>query len=264
MLSFSFPGQDPKASGLSQARDVPLWSAYALTVPLTLAALGVTLALPTSDQNPSFMLFLLATTLVAVTGRWQAALLSVLESVLLACYFVLPPQGFAVGNPDHQLRLALFVVCGVILSLAVARSMSARIGAAQIFRRPPAAIVEIEPQREAPALRIHRSAQVHPTAIFAQDVTILEGAQVAAGARLGEGASLGRGAAVGENAVLGDRVRLGDRCLVGENVFLGRGAEIGAHAVIAPGVRVAPGARVPPSCRIAEDVPAPAARASFL
>ena len=263
MLAFSYPEPDQRVRVFPPARHLPLWTAYALTVPLTLAALAVTLALPASDRNPSFMFFLLASALVAVTGRWRAALLSVLESALLACYFVLPPRGFAVGSPDHQLRLALFVACGVVLSWAVARSMSARIGAARAFQRPAASAGE-PPRRDPAARAIHPSAQVHPTAALAPEVTILEGAQVAAGARIGEGVSIGRGAAVGENALLGDRVRLGDGCRLGANVMVGRGAEIGADAVIASGIHVGPGAIVPATANISEDVPAAAARSSFL
>lgn len=252
MIEAAYPNR-PSAATRGGDR-IPAWQLYALSALVSLLALGLTLLLPASDRYPSFMFFLLATALVAATGEWKAALLTVIEATILAAYFVLPPRGFAVASPEHRLRLAIFVACGAVVSFVVPRAMTW----ASSARRSAAVTAPARPAG------VHASATIDPSAVLGNEITVLEKAVISAGARISDRATIGRSAAVGTAAVVGESARIGDHCRLGNHVIIGRAADIGEAAVIAAGVRVGPGAQVPPGAAVTANVPSPARKSTFL
>ena len=109
----------------------------------------------------------------------------------------------------------------------------------------------------------HRFATViHPSAVVAPDVTLLEGAQVMAGAVVQTGSRIGRNAIVNTGACVDHDCRIGNHAHVAPGVTLSGGVEIGEGAFVGVGacviqsVRVGQGSVVAAGAVVIRDVPA--------
>lgn len=113
------------------------------------------------------------------------------------------------------------------------------------------------------AARGHRFATViHPAAVVAPDVTLLEGAQVMAGAVVQTGSCIGRNAIVNTGACVDHDCRVGDHAHIAPGATLSGGVEIGAGAFVGTGacviqsVRIGEGSVVAAGAVVIRDVPA--------
>lgn len=106
---------------------------YLLGAGLTGVALGIRLAMPQSvRQETPFLLFLAAVTLAAVVGGLGPGLMATGLSALAANFFFLPPYfELSLTDPDQLLKLGLFVVEGVIISVLCSLLYKARMRAEQ-------------------------------------------------------------------------------------------------------------------------------------
>lgn len=109
----------------------------------------------------------------------------------------------------------------------------------------------------------HRFATVvHPRAIVAPDVTLLEGAQVMAGAVVQTGSHIGRNAIINTGARVDHDCRVGDHAHVAPGatlcgaVEIGAGSFIGAAACVIQSVRLGEGSMVAAGAIVVRDVPA--------
>jgi UDP-perosamine 4-acetyltransferase len=102
---------------------------------------------------------------------------------------------------------------------------------------------------------------VHPSAVIAPDVILLEGAQVMAGAVVQTGSRIGK------NAIINTRASVDHDCQVGEHahvapgstlsgaVLVGEGAHIGTGACVIQGIRVGRDSLVSAGAVVIRDVP---------
>ena len=133
---------------------------------------------------------------------------------------------------------------------------------------------------------IHLRAEVHPTAVIHEDVTIWRHAYIGTGVSIGRHVSVVGGAEIGNYSIIGEGSRIGfgvflpARTIVGRNVFLAPrvvacvdkhpragfaykpepptfedDCSVGANATILPGVRVGRGATVGAGAVVTHDVP---------
>ena len=80
--------------------------------------------------------------------------------------------------------------------------------------------------------RIHRTAEVSPTAIVGDGTQIWNEAQVRAGARIGADCVMGKGVFVDLEVVVGDRVKLENRVSVFKGARISDGVFIGPHSCL--------------------------------
>jgi UDP-perosamine 4-acetyltransferase len=103
---------------------------------------------------------------------------------------------------------------------------------------------------------------IHPSAVVAPDVTVLEGAQIMAGAVVQTGSQIGRHAIVNTGACVDHDCRVGDYAHVAPGATLsggvdvGDGAFVGAGACVIQSVRVGAGSIVAAGAVVIRDVPA--------
>ncbi|HWL03530.1 MAG TPA: acetyltransferase [Xanthobacteraceae bacterium] len=103
---------------------------------------------------------------------------------------------------------------------------------------------------------------VHPRAVVAADVLLVEGAQVMAGATIQSGARIGRNALVNTGAVVdhdcevGPHAHIAPGAVLAGGVSIGAGSHIGAGATVIQSVRVAAGSRIGAGAVVIRDVPA--------
>jgi signal transduction histidine kinase len=106
----------------------PTWIRYGAAVVVTVAALGVKLLLfRFVTQDVPGLLFFAAVILSALFGGMGAGILATALGALFDGYFFMPPFGrLQLNTVDQQLRLGLFVVEGIFISLICARMTAAR------------------------------------------------------------------------------------------------------------------------------------------
>jgi UDP-perosamine 4-acetyltransferase len=103
---------------------------------------------------------------------------------------------------------------------------------------------------------------VHPSAVVASDVRVLEGAQIMAGAVVQTGTQIGRHAIINTGACVDHDCRVGDHAHVAPGATLsggvdvGDGAFVGAGACVIQSVRVGAGSVVAAGAVVVRDVPA--------
>jgi signal transduction histidine kinase len=99
-----------------------------MAVVITGVALALKLLLvPLVTSDAPFLLFFAAVMASAVFGGLAGGLLATLLAALCNLYFFMHPFGhFSLGGGDQQIRLALFMLEGTIISLICARLQSAR------------------------------------------------------------------------------------------------------------------------------------------
>lgn len=102
---------------------------------------------------------------------------------------------------------------------------------------------------------------VHPSAVIASDVTLLEGAQVMAGAvvqpgtRIGRNAIVNTGASVDHDCRIGDHVHVAPGATLSGLVTVGQGAHVGTGAAVIQGVSIGAGSVVAAGAVVVGDVP---------
>jgi UDP-perosamine 4-acetyltransferase len=108
----------------------------------------------------------------------------------------------------------------------------------------------------------HRFATVvHPNAVVAPDVTLLDGAQVMAGAVVQTGSCIGRNAIVNTGACVDHDCRVGDHAHIAPGATLSGGVEIGEGTLVGTGacviqsIRIGSGSVVAAGAVVVRDVP---------
>ena len=65
---------------------------------------------------PTYITFYPAVMIAALLAGFWAGLLATVATVLITSYWILPPEGFAVGNPADQIGLIFFTGIGIFVS----------------------------------------------------------------------------------------------------------------------------------------------------
>jgi UDP-perosamine 4-acetyltransferase len=102
---------------------------------------------------------------------------------------------------------------------------------------------------------------IHPAAVVAADVTLLDGAQVMAGAvvqtgsRIGRNAIVNTGACVDHDCRVGDHAHIAPGAMLSGSVEIGDGTLVGTGACVIQSVRVGAGSIVAAGAVVVRDVP---------
>jgi len=99
------------------------FSPYLVAVSLVGLALLITLNVPTLMRLHNLSMFFIAIVITAFFGGWLPSLLALGLSVACFAYFIAPPEGFAMGDPQDRVRLLLFTcVAGLFCFLQGGRA----------------------------------------------------------------------------------------------------------------------------------------------
>ena len=109
-------------------------AAYGIAAALTLAAFALTLLIRPFIERAVFLAFWPAIIATAWLCGFGPALVASVAAVLLVDYFLIPPPGFDVSNPEEIATLAAFLVIVALTSWAVSLFNKARSQAANAAR----------------------------------------------------------------------------------------------------------------------------------
>lgn len=136
-------------AAIHEVPDIPsrsTLSAYAIAVGLTLAAFGLTLLLRPFLDRTVFLLFWPAVLATAWLSGLRPALLASVGAVGLVDYFVLPPRGFQLRQPDEIATLVAFLVMSALTGWAVSIVDKSRIAAASAAKENAALARQLDQQ----------------------------------------------------------------------------------------------------------------------
>ena len=89
---------------------------YALAVGCVVVSTVLTARIPALASNRSLFLYLASVTVVAWYGGIWPSLFDVGLSALAFAYYIAPPVGWGINDPQDKIRLALFVLVAVLIS----------------------------------------------------------------------------------------------------------------------------------------------------
>ncbi len=106
----------------------PTWLRYGTAIIVTIAALGLKLLLvPLVTRDVPGLLFFAAVMVSGLYGGLGPGILAIALGAIFDSYFFMSPFGrFQLNSPDQLLRLCLFVIEGIFISLICAHMIAAK------------------------------------------------------------------------------------------------------------------------------------------